>query len=555
MTLKEDNLITFTLLPGVTDVEKSPTSPDFEKVPESKHNWSPDSDEFDFGLEKAKQEVKEPEGDEEKNDWAKFQALTSGVDDIVKKKKEELDSLKVSSYYQRKLTQDEIEEDARLARPKNLVGKRKKQWVDLDQEGFEEKEGVIGENVSDGDLSEEEEEEKDEADDEEFQFVEKEREPTPDEEKPTEEYEEAEKAEKEEEDEEEDIFNTEFVAETLAVLDLKLNEIPDSPIEEGPDVFDTKFASEIVEKAEKERARAEKAESDKIKFGCISAAADVLTGKASKVDKTAVELTVRKRSRRANRINLIGDDVNEVTAMEDTDGAKETESKEVNDLLESVGDLDIPVDDLLTTTPSPVVMSSNQNLESSSTQASCPVDLSEFDEPLNKENVALTSNIALLESELNEAPEKEEEEEEDDPFDAAFDELAKESLTKVTLEEITNDLFNDDLFDTTAADDVLNLASLTNVVNKKEEKEEEILDTFDDKDPFDTSAYDHITKDLEDDLEFESLAKRDPNETVTNVGDDLGEYNVRENKSLEKYVINTMINVNIEYLVFIIKII
>ena len=71
------------MLPGVTDVEKSPTSPDFEKVPDSKQKWSPDSDEFDFGLDQPKPEVKEPEEEEEKNDWAKFQALTSGVDDIV----------------------------------------------------------------------------------------------------------------------------------------------------------------------------------------------------------------------------------------------------------------------------------------------------------------------------------------------------------------------------------------------------------------------------------------------------------------------------------------
>ena len=516
---------TITLFSGVTDVEKSPTSPDFEAaVQPTKHKWSPVSDEFDFGLDEAKPEVtttqKEPE--EETNDWAKFQALTSGVDDIVKQKKEELDSLKVSSYYQRKKTQDEIEEDARLARPKNLVGKRKKKWVDLDEEGFEEKEGVIVEDVSDGDLSEDEEEE--EQEDEEFQFVDEEKLPTPQEEEvPDEKDEEKE----EEEEEEDDIFDTEFVDETLAVLDLKLNEIPDSPIDEGPDVFDTKFASEIVERAEKARARAEKAESDKIKFGCISAAADVLTGKASQVDRQAVEHTVRKRSRRANRINLIGEEASQVTSMEEMEAAGgDNEPKERNNLLEAGGELEMPVEDLLTTTPSPVVVPTTpkQEAQSASAVSAVSVDLSEFEErkDLKAEATPLTSNIALLEAEFNEAPE-----EEDDPFDAAFDELAKESLTKVTLEEITNDLFNDDLFDTTAADDVLNLASLTNVVNRKEEEEEEILETFDDKDPFDTSVYDHITKDFEDDIGFESLAKRDPNETVTNVVDDLGKYNER----------------------------
>merc|ERR1712013_313294 len=104
----------------------------------------------------------------------------------------------------------------------------------------------------------------------------------PSEEEQEEEEEEKEKEDKEETQEEEnedDIFNTEFVDETLAVLDLKLAVIPDSPVEEEDDIFDTKYATDIVEKAE----------SNKIKFGCISAAADVLTGKASNVDKTAVQ--------------------------------------------------------------------------------------------------------------------------------------------------------------------------------------------------------------------------------------------------------------------------
>ena len=65
-----------------------------------------------------------------------------------------------------------------------------------------------------------------------------------------------------------------------------------------------------------------------------------------------------------------------------------------------------------------------------------------------------------------------------------------------------------DVFDTTCADTVLNLASLTNKV----EEVEEPLDDFEDRDPFDTSAYDDITGDLETDLDFDSLAKRDPDQ-------------------------------------------
>ena len=56
--------------------------------------------------------------------------------------------------------------------------------------------------------------------------------------------------------------------------------------------------------------------------------------------------------------------------------------------------------------------------------------------------------------------------EEEDPFDEAFDLLAKESINKFALADIEKDLNDDDLFDTTRADVVLNLASIANV-NKK----------------------------------------------------------------------------------------
>merc|ERR1712045_878453 len=152
---------------GVTDTEKSPSSPfeeTFEKIQKPVDTWTPsdhghDSDEFDFGLQEEGEAKSQPKPEEPENDWARFQALTSGIDSVEKQKKDDLDSLKVTSYYQRKKTQDEIEEDARLARPKNLVGARKKRWVDLDQDGFEEREGVIVEDVSEAEESDAEEDE------------------------------------------------------------------------------------------------------------------------------------------------------------------------------------------------------------------------------------------------------------------------------------------------------------------------------------------------------------------------------------------------------------
>ena len=430
--------------------------------------------------------------------------MTSGIDSIVKQKKDDLDSLKVTSYYQRKKTQDEIEEDARLARPKNLVGARKKRWVDLDQDGFEEREGVIVEDVSEAEESDAEEDENEPVADDENDIQ-----PSPKEETPLEEEAEQEVEEEEKEEEEDDIFDTEFVNEQLAVLDLKLNEIPDSPIDEGPDVFDTNYASDIVQKAEKERAKAEKAENDKIKFGCIAAAADVLTGKSAAVDKSAVEHTMRKRPGRPRpRPGVTNNQEPEsevVTAAEDVDSAKLEPTDESN--------ISAAADD-------PKITVASTSAEASPVVPGTPIgDLSPSKEPENATGIE-DSNEPI---ETVEPPE--EEEEEDDPFDAAFDELAKEALQKVNIDDITADLFNEDLFDTSAADAVLNLASLTNVVEKEKEEEEIVLDTFDDKDPFDTSAYEHITKDFEEDLEFESLAKRDPNETSSAVAD-AGKYKI-----------------------------
>ena len=429
--------------------------------------------------------------------------MTSGIDSIVKQKKDDLDSLKVTSYYQRKKTQDEIEEDARLARPKNLVGARKKRWVDLDQDGFEEREGVIVEDVSEAEESDAEDENEPVADDE------NDIQPSPKEETPVEEEAEQEVEEEEKEEEEDDIFDTEFVNEQLAVLDLKLNEIPDSPIDEGPDVFDTNYASDIVQKAEKERAKAEKAENDKIKFGCIAAAADVLTGKSAAVDKTAVEHTMRKRPGRPRpRPGVTTNQEPEpevVTAAEDVDSAKLEPTDESN--------ISAAADD-------PKITVASTSAEASSVVPGSPNgDLSPSKEP------EIATGIEDSNEPIETVEPPEEEEEEDDPFDAAFDELAKEALQKVNIDDITADLFNEDLFDTSAADAVLNLASLTNVVEKEKEEEEIVLDTFDDKDPFDTSAYEHITKDFEEDLEFESLAKRDPNETSSAVAD-AGKYKI-----------------------------
>ena len=480
---------------------KSSGSPDFTRR-ESVNSWgapqgkakSPD---FDFGQSPPQQKSPEKKPANDDGDWrSQLNNLTGGIDHLLKEKKDNLEQIKVESYYQRKKTGDEIAEDARVARPKTLVGKRKKKWADLNNDEFEEYDGEIPIVLSDGNNSDDSEED--------VEKVET-KEPTPiEEEKPESDQETKEEEDKvESEPDDDDFFNTKFADETLEV---KLAVIPDSPEEEEDDIFDTKYADVIVQKADKERKAVEKKESNKIKFGCLANAADVLTGKVASADKNYVQHALKSRPRRGNRINLIADKAEDVSVTEDSDAAsKQQEDKTKLDIFE-LGEAEGQL--------------APQQDEDELNEQHLSEDLKEFD-GVQSNKGAPTNNVTLLVAEVTEEPE------EDDPFDALFDDLAKESLqesaNKNQLAQLEEDLFNDDLFDTTAADDVLNLASLTKLQEKKEE-DVIVLDDFEDKDPFDTTAYEHITADLEDDLEFASLAAREIDETVdlSKVATDLG---------------------------------
>ena len=134
------------------------SSPNFEERRESVNSWGfqpaenfssqkvDDDDDFDFGGEKPEGKSPDEKGEDWKkaDDWkSQLNSLTSGVDSLLKDKKDKLDQIKVDSYYQRKKTQDEINEDAVVPRPKTLVGKRKKKWTDLDDGEFEEIDGEV----------------------------------------------------------------------------------------------------------------------------------------------------------------------------------------------------------------------------------------------------------------------------------------------------------------------------------------------------------------------------------------------------------------------------
>ncbi len=176
--------------------------------------------------------------------------------------------------------------------------------------------------------------------------------------------------------------------------------------------------------------------------------------------------------------------------------------------------LPVPEGDLLASTPSPCAATAAASADGSKSGP----DLSEFDPEFVPSSGTggedLTSNVAILSGEFSKPAEEEE-----DEFDAAFDALAQESVTKSKLEDLERQFEEDgldDIFDTTKADKVLQLASLLDKVedrdDEEEDKEEDKEEELDFEDPFDTTAYEHITGAVEEDLEFESLAKREPKE-------------------------------------------
>merc|ERR1712018_976765 len=126
-----------------------------------------------------------------------------------------------------------------------------------------------------------------------------------------------------------DIFNT-GAAEAVLSGDIKLAIIPDDPVyDDEDDPFSTKIADDIA-KFDREKKRKE---ASKLKFTGLSSVADVLAGKKDKVDKDLVEVTVKSKRRRANRINLIAEDQSEVTKVEDIGTIVEKSPGEEKDFL------------------------------------------------------------------------------------------------------------------------------------------------------------------------------------------------------------------------------
>lgn len=209
--------------------------------------------------EGQKEEGEESANHEESEEWLKFKALTSGVDDILKKTQGDLDRIKSTSFFQKKPPgPSEPPKAAKPVRPEQPSASKSK-WV-----GF----GEVGE--------------RDEEQPHEDQPSEREQ--------PTEQVEEHVEEEEEEsdfDDDQDDIFDTSYV-DVVASGEVKLAYIPDSPIEDtsGPDPFDTSIVEKVIKVDPKEQKR------NLITLGC---AVDVLSGKLEKSPVKELSSTPRRR--------------------------------------------------------------------------------------------------------------------------------------------------------------------------------------------------------------------------------------------------------------------
>lgn len=235
---------------------------------------------------------------EEDEEWQRFNALTAGVDSILKKSQGDLDRIKSTSYFQRKkpgagadpkkgdkpeassARQDPASKEPAASTAKGKKGKR---WV-----GFEE-----GAGIDEGPPEEEEEESEEVAKAEGEEGLEETKEGLEEEKAPEEEEEE----EEEEIPEEEDIFDTSYV-DVVASGEVKLAYIPESPTAEGPeeDGFDP-FDTSIVEKVigpEPEPPKGKKPR-QLVSLGC---AVEVLTGRIDKAQVTPINPSQSSKKRR-----------------------------------------------------------------------------------------------------------------------------------------------------------------------------------------------------------------------------------------------------------------
>ncbi|XP_015118565.1 protein stoned-B [Diachasma alloeum] len=282
-------------------------------------------------LEKAAQESTGEQGGAAGSDeWKKFQALTAGVDDILKKTQGDLDRIKSTSFFQRvapPVEEKKPEEDPEVKKA------RERRYLGFDKDGNPIEQDEVDEGKKKKELTVTEE-----------GFVE-----VPEDE------------DEQEDSEEEDIFDTTYI-DVLQNIDVQLAYIPESPTEEeaGDDPFDTTNADKVLKTVDK---RGKKVVS-------LGNAVEVLSGRVDHVSTCKIS-----RPRRIKAQDLLLGDEDDFDALDVTPEPVEVEKS----LLDDDTDLpDVPID--LTNLPPVTNLPRPQEVNAEAERlAEAPLDISEFE--------------------------------------------------------------------------------------------------------------------------------------------------------------------------------
>ncbi|XP_037928786.1 protein stoned-A isoform X2 [Teleopsis dalmanni] len=268
--------------------------------------------------------VKKSEEDEE---WAKFKALTSGVDTILHKTQDELDRIKKESFYQRLPSAAEkkrLEEEEAAKREAERLEEERRKAAELEAQRDKLAEAVV-------ELSESEPEDEEVLD---------------------------------------DIFATDYI-EAITSGEVQLAVVPESPvleIDEGPDPFDTAYAEKVIVGADKTKGNK--------KLVSLGAAVEVLSGRVDR--EHALALSKPKRKQRKGIQNLL---LSESVDFGDTEAdivAVEPQKNLLDELVDDVPETDAPIDlsvSLHLNFAPPKKVENEENDEEVNTN----FDLSEFD--------------------------------------------------------------------------------------------------------------------------------------------------------------------------------
>ncbi|XP_063993687.1 uncharacterized protein LOC135171230 [Diachasmimorpha longicaudata] len=282
-------------------------------------------------LEKAAQESTGEQGGAAGSDeWKKFQALTAGVDDILKKTQGDLDRIKSTSFFQRVapvVEEKKPEEDSEVKKA------RERRYLGFDKDGNPIEQDEVDEGKKKKELTVTED-----------GFVE-----VPEDE------------DEQEDSEEEDIFDTTYI-DVLQNIDVQLAYIPESPTEEeaGDDPFDTTNADKVLKTVDK---RGKKVVS-------LGNAVEVLSGRVDHVSTCKIS-----RPRRVKAQDLLLGDEDDLDALDVTPEAVEVEKS----LLDDDTDLpDVPID--LANLPPVTNLPRPPEVHSDAEKlAEAPLDISEFE--------------------------------------------------------------------------------------------------------------------------------------------------------------------------------